>query len=173
MTDTHVMQGLCLRCRRDGYFGRAGRSPAARLLAAFTCCLEIRFGAGPDHVQEARTGRRTRFARARGCGQDRCYVGCGGSLWRPFRARRPIYRRWIRMPGASSGDPMNSMPAASRATRIRLSVLAFDDGTPVEASIVTIVLRTKPASIASCSADQPSAALPARICSTVITTLQP
>lgn len=72
------------------------------------------------------------------------------------------------MPGASSGEPMNSMPAASMAIRMLFSDLALEEGTPVDVSILTIVRRTNPASLASCSADQPKAARPARICSTVI-----
>lgn len=74
----------------------------------------------------------------------------------------------MRMPGASSGLPMNWMPAASseafKANRVLLRAL----GIPVSASMLAMVRSDKPECSASSDADQPNAALPALICSDVI-----
>ncbi len=73
-------------------------------------------------------------------------------------------RRWTRMPGPSSGVPMNSMPAASRAAWILLKVDAVDCGMPSIASILLTVFVATPARVASDSALSSRALLAARIC---------
>ena len=69
----------------------------------------------------------------------------------------------MRMPGRSSGVPMNSMPAASRAVLMALRLAFVLLGTPVVASMRFIVRTLMELSEASCSMLQFSAARPERI----------
>lgn len=71
------------------------------------------------------------------------------------------------MPGRSVGVPMNSMPAASRATWMSLKVDDRLGGTPSTASnLITVLTATRALSANSC-ADQLSAARAERICKPV------
>jgi len=69
----------------------------------------------------------------------------------------------MRMPGRSSGVPMNSMPAASRAVLMALRLAFVLLGTPAVASMRFIVRTLMELSEASCSMLQFSAARPERI----------
>lgn len=69
----------------------------------------------------------------------------------------------MRMPGRSSGVPMNSMPASSRAFLMALRLAFVLLGTPAVASMRFIVRTLMELSVASCSMLQFSAARPKRI----------
>ena len=73
----------------------------------------------------------------------------------------------MRMPGRSSGVPMNSMPAVSRAfckvARFALVLL----GSPSDASIRLIVLILTPVVVANSATLQRSACLAVLICADV------
>ena len=73
-----------------------------------------------------------------------------------------------RIPGRSVGEPMNSIPAASRAAFTSSSVDERLGGTSSTASKRLIVLAVTPALLASCSVVQRSAFRAERICVPVI-----
>ena len=75
---------------------------------------------------------------------------------------------FMRMPGRSSGVPMNSMPAASRAVLMAWRLAFVLLGTPAAASIRIIVRLLIAVAEASCSMLQSNAARADRICSLVI-----
>ena len=64
----------------------------------------------------------------------------------------------MRMPGRSSGVPMNSMPAASSADLIAFRFAAVLTGIPSRASIRLIVRELIDEAVASASMLQPKAA---------------
>jgi len=166
MSDTHVMQGLCLQCRRDDCFGRVGGSAAARLLATFVCCVEVRFGARTIRKRPGQGGVQASPGHA-AAGRIAATVGCGASLWRPLRARGTLYRRWIRIPGASSGDPMNSMPASSRVLRSAAKFARVIEPMPSSVSALLMVLVLTAECAASSRTDQRSALRAILICTAV------
>lgn len=67
------------------------------------------------------------------------------------------------MPGASFGEPMNSMPADSRADFILVTVDIRASGRPLLASIVEIVLKDTPEIFDKSAPDHPIAVRAARI----------
>lgn len=67
------------------------------------------------------------------------------------------------MPGPSSGVPMNSMPADSRADFNLVTVDIRASGKPLLASIVEIVLKDTPEISDNSAPDQPIAVRAARI----------
>ena len=69
----------------------------------------------------------------------------------------------MRIPGRSSGVPMNSMPAASKAFLIALRLALVLVGTPLVASMRLIVLTLIVLETASCSMFQFNAARAERI----------
>lgn len=69
----------------------------------------------------------------------------------------------MRMPGRSSGEPMNSMPAASSADLMALRLAKVLTGAPPFASIRLIVLMLTEEACASTSMLQPKAARALRI----------
>lgn len=69
----------------------------------------------------------------------------------------------MRIPGALSGVPMNSMPAASRADCSLTSVATRASGKPEKVSILLIVLSETSQISARSDPDQPKALLAARI----------
>ena len=73
-------------------------------------------------------------------------------------------RNRTRMPGPSSGVPMNSMPAASNATFISIRVCVRLGGTPSTASNLLMVRRPRPDFSASSSIVHLRAARADRIC---------
>jgi hypothetical protein len=77
-------------------------------------------------------------------------------------------RDWSRMPGLSSGVPMNSMPAASNAVFSCTNVEVRLCGNPSNCSNLLVVRTPKPDFSASSSIVHRSAALADRICVPVI-----
>ena len=67
------------------------------------------------------------------------------------------------MPGPSSGEPMNSMPADSRADFSLVTVDIRASGRPLLASIVEIVLKDTPEISDKSAPDHPIAVRAARI----------
>ena len=74
----------------------------------------------------------------------------------------------MRMPGRSSGVPMNSMPAASRAVLMALIVFIDALAPRALASIRLIVFSDSPALTARSCNESPRAALAILICSPLI-----
>jgi hypothetical protein len=75
-----------------------------------------------------------------------------------------FFARFIRTPGRSSGVPVNSIPAASKAIRIFSKVATLLLGGPSSASIRLIVLVPIPALFAKSLAFHRNACRAIRIC---------
>ena len=79
----------------------------------------------------------------------------------------------MRMPGASPGEPMNSIPAASSAFWICTIILTVLSGIPSTLSIFAIVRSETPEASDSPFPDHPNAPLAARICDPLSTCYRP
>jgi hypothetical protein len=88
----------------------------------------------------------------------------------PFDGSRYSARRLVRnrIPGPSSGVPVNSMPAASSADFMSTKLDVRLGGNPSNASYLFIVRPLTPDFWANCSIDHPTAARADRICTPVI-----
>ena len=73
------------------------------------------------------------------------------------------YLPWMRIPGALSGVPMNSMPAASSVAFSAIMELFLAPSGLSSFSMLWTVLKDNPHCEANLAADQPNAALPALI----------
>lgn len=75
----------------------------------------------------------------------------------------------MRMPGPSSGVPMNSIPAVSNIAFIVITVAMRASGNPSNASIFVTVRKESADWVANSAPDIPNAARAALICEPVIT----